>query len=112
MSAGTGFGAGRAVAIEYGRVGARGQEPSRSARAREPFAYIASETGRRVYALDVDTGDERWHFDIEGDVACCLGVGNGLVVVPTTMGSLYGIGGDGPGNRAQAVAKNRRSAVP
>ena len=68
---------------------------SRPASIADGVAYIASETGRRVYALDVETGEERWHFDIDGDVACCLGVGNGLVVVPTVSGSLYAIGGDG-----------------
>ena len=68
---------------------------SRPASIADGVAYIAAETGRRVYALDVETGEERWHFDIDGDVACCLGVGDGLVVVPTTMGSLYAIGGDG-----------------
>ena len=54
-----------------------------------------SETDRRIYALDVESGEELWHFDIDGDVMCCLGVGNGLVMVPTMSGSLYAIGGDG-----------------
>ena len=68
---------------------------SRPATIADGVAYIASETGRRIYALDVESGEELWHFDIDGDVMCCLGVGNGLVMVPTMSGSLYAIGGDG-----------------
>ncbi|HET9345718.1 MAG TPA: PQQ-binding-like beta-propeller repeat protein [Candidatus Limnocylindrales bacterium] len=68
---------------------------SRPASTADGVAYIASETGRRVFALDVATGEKLWHFDIDGDVMCCVGVGSGLVIVPTMSGSLYAIAGDG-----------------
>jgi outer membrane protein assembly factor BamB len=52
--------------------------------------YVATNDGRLV-AFDSATGDERWHAPISGVPVAPVVVG-GLVLVPTSGGTLFAIG--------------------
>ena len=57
--------------------------------------YAPVDGEQRVYALDVATGRELWHFDLDSTNQCCIAVAKGMVFVGTSTGSVYALGGDG-----------------
>ncbi len=57
--------------------------------------YVAADDERRVYALDLATGQELWHVPVDGSNWCCIAVARGIVIAGTRLGSIYAIGGDG-----------------
>ena len=60
--------------------------------------YVPADAERRVYALDAQTGDELWRFELDAGIDCCIAVAHGSVFVGTRAGSVYAIGGDGGGS--------------
>jgi eukaryotic-like serine/threonine-protein kinase len=67
------------------------------------MVFVAADAEHAVHALDAGTGGELWKFDVDGSMDCCLAVAQGLVVVGTTSGSIYAIGGDGAAQSAAPV---------
>lgn len=69
--------------------------------------YLAADRDQRVVALDGATGGELWSSPLDGGVACCIAAVRGTVLVGTSAGTVYAIGGDG----ATLTAKARPSAA-
>ena len=57
------------------------------------MVYVPADAEHRVYALDAATGAERWHFDVDAGIWCCVSVGRGAVYVGTELGGVYAIAG-------------------
>jgi len=74
--------------------------------------YVSAADHRRIYALEAITGDELWHFDLDGPANCCIAVAKGSIVVGTLSGSVYRIGGDGATLTARPFATATTSPVP
>jgi len=66
------------------------------------IAYLAADHERAVVALDRATGLELWRSPIDGSDPCCIAVANGRVLVGTSAGTVYAIGGDGAALTAKA----------
>ena len=69
------------------------QGPARPLAVADGIAYVAAGGEHRVYALDARTGAERWRFDLDAEVWCCIGVAQGAVYVGTQVGGVYAIAG-------------------
>jgi outer membrane protein assembly factor BamB len=52
---------------------------------------LAGSLDGHVYAFDRQTGEERWRADVDAPVRARLAVSNGVVVVPTDNGRLWGL---------------------
>src|SRR5262245_28666269 len=57
--------------------------------------YISADGERRLVALDRSSGGRLWSFDLDGFNSCCLAVSRGLILLGTSAGTVYAIGGDG-----------------
>lgn len=51
--------------------------------------------GGTLYALDTETGDERWHLWVGGDVPTGTTLGEGRIIVGNRRGEIVAIGGAG-----------------
>jgi len=69
--------------------------PMRPAAVAGNDVYVSADGEQRIYALDVQTGQELWSFALDGANECCVAASHGLVVVGTLSGSVYAIAGDG-----------------
>ena len=49
--------------------------------------YIPADAEQRVYALDAQTGDELWRFELDAGIDCCIAVAHGSVFVGTRSGA-------------------------
>ncbi len=55
-----------------------------------PMVYVANEAGV-VFGVDVVDRVRRWRRDLHTPVLQSLGLGSGVVIVPTTRGRMYGL---------------------
>ena len=86
--------------------------------------YLAADREHRVVALDAATGGALWSIPLDGGVSCCVAAVRGAVIVGTSTGTVYSIGGDGatltatapstasPGPSAAPSASATPSAAP
>jgi outer membrane protein assembly factor BamB len=59
------------------------------------IVYLTADGERRIVALDRSTGSRLWSFDMDSANECCIAVARGLILVGTSAGQVYAIGGDG-----------------
>jgi len=65
---------------------------------------LAGSLDGHVYAVDRQTGEERWRTDVRAPVRARLAVSNGVLVVPTAGGQLWGLQRDTGQQAWQPVA--------
>ena len=59
------------------------------------IVYLTVDGERRIVALESTTGQRLWSFDMDSANECCIAVARGLILVGTSAGQVYAIGGDG-----------------
>src|SRR5690606_34799183 len=54
--------------------------------------YVPSDGDRAVYAIDIATGEELWHVDVDGNIDSQAAVADGRIYVATMSGVVHAFG--------------------
>lgn len=74
--------------------------------------YVSADSEHRIVALDRATGGELWSFDVDAPNLCCIAAAKGLVLMGTSAGTVYAIGGDGAHVTAKGIPVASQALSP